>query len=139
MKPHITVLACLITITSAVLHGAPESNRLTPEEAAERVKTGEAVLIDVREPDEWSETGVVSTAYVLPLSDLRGGRVAWEAFLEANADRELILYCRSGNRSGQAMKLLQEEGYRTANAGGIGDWIDAGQPLRTMDEPRAEK
>lgn len=136
MKPHTTILACLITITSAALHGASESGRLTPEEAVERVRSGEAVLIDVREPAEWNETGVVSTAYVLSLSDLRGDRVAWSAFLEENADRELILYCRSGNRSGQAAALLAEEGYRTANAGGISDWIDADQPLRDVDEPR---
>jgi rhodanese-related sulfurtransferase len=101
--------------------------RLTPAEAAQRVAAGTAVLVDVRESDEWAQSGIVAGATPLALSDLRGERRDWKPFLAANKDRELILYCRSGNRSGQAARLLAAEGYRTANAGGLRDWIAAGQ------------
>ncbi|HQF37552.1 MAG TPA: rhodanese-like domain-containing protein [Opitutaceae bacterium] len=103
--------------------------RLTPAEAAARVAAGTAVLIDVRESGEWAQTGIVAGATPLALSDLRGERRDWKPFLAANKNRELILYCRTGNRSGQAARLLAAEGYRTANAGGLRDWLAAGQKI----------
>lgn len=119
----------MFSFFSSLLTGAG-STRLTPAEAAARVKAGSAVLVDVREPAEWADTGVVSGAALLPLSDLRGGRAKWTPFLEANREKEIILYCRSGNRSGQVAKVLSKEGFRTSNAGAFSDWKKAGQPTR---------
>jgi rhodanese-related sulfurtransferase len=114
---------------------AAEVSSLTPADAAARVAAGTAVLVDVRETAEWNETGVVATAHLLALSDLRGPRAQWKTFLEANRGKELILYCRSGNRSGQAAQILAAEGFHVANAGGLKDWVAAGQPTRKADEP----
>lgn len=108
---------------------------LTPADAAARVKAGTSVLIDVREQSEWRSTGVVTTAHLLALSDLRGSREQWSTFLESHREKELIIYCRTGNRSGQAAKVLAAEGFRVANAGGLSDWVNAGQALRAADEP----
>ena len=118
----------LLPILLGLAACAADVPRLTPAEAAARVAAGTAVLIDVRESDEWRETGLVAGAVPLALSDLRGERRDWKPFLAAHKDRELILYCRSGNRSGQAAAILSAEGYRTANAGGLRDWLAAGQP-----------
>jgi rhodanese-related sulfurtransferase len=104
---------------------------MTPEEAAVQIKSGEAVLIDVREPDEWAESGVAEPAVLLALSDLRGERKAWKPFLEKHRDKTLLLYCRSGNRSGQAAAILAKEGYKTGNAGSFSAWKAAGLPVRT--------
>ena len=104
---------------------------MTPEEAAARVKAGDAVLIDVREPSEWAESGVAEPAALLSLSDLRGERKTWKPFLEKNRDKELLLYCRSGNRSGLAATLLAKEGFKTANAGSFSAWKSAGLPVRS--------
>lgn len=106
--------------------------RLLPAEAAQRVAAGNAVLVDVREPDEWAETGFVVGAATLALSDLRGERREWTSFLIAHRNREIILYCRSGNRSGQAARLLAAEGFRVANAGGLRDWVTAGQRTQAL-------
>jgi rhodanese-related sulfurtransferase len=114
---------------------AAEAPTITPAEAAQHVAAGKAVLIDVREPKEWAETGVAAPAALLALSDLNGDRKQWKEFLEKNRDKELILYCRSGTRSGRAAKLLAEEGYRTLNAGGFHDWQAAGLPTRKLDPP----
>jgi rhodanese-related sulfurtransferase len=114
---------------------AAEAPTITPAEAAQHVAAGKAVLIDVREPKEWAETGVAAPAALLALSDLNGDRKQWKEFLEKNRDKELILYCRSGTRSGRAAKLLAEEGYRTLNAGGFQDWQAAGLPIRKSDKP----
>lgn len=103
---------------------------IPPDDAAKRVAAGTAVLIDVREPDEW-KAGVVKGSLLLPLSDLRGDRTLWKPALEAHRDKELLLYCRSGNRSGIAAGILSAEGFRTANAGGFSAWRDAGQTIST--------
>jgi rhodanese-related sulfurtransferase len=114
---------------------AADTPVIAPAEAAKRVADGKAVLIDVREPDEWAETGVAAPAALLPLSDLNGDRKQWKGFLEKNRGKELILYCRSGHRAGVAAKLLADEGFRTANARGFSDWQAAGLPIRKAIEP----
>jgi rhodanese-related sulfurtransferase len=132
----VVALAALLTgVVPALSLRAAELPVLTPQEAAVRVANGTAVLVDVREPAEWQETGVVASAHLLALSDLRGAREAWKEFLAAHRDKEIILYCRSGNRSGHAAKLLADEGYRVANAGGLRDWTAANQPTRKVDTP----
>lgn len=102
------------------------------QEAASRLENGHAVLIDVREPGEWASSGVAAPAVLLSLSDLRGERTHWKSFLAENKDKELILYCRSGNRSGIAARILAKEGYHVTNAGGFKHWQSAGLPIRQI-------
>ncbi len=112
----------------------PAGPRIAPADAAARVKAGTAILIDVREPDEWIPS-VAAPAYLLPLSDLRGARRKWTHVLQEAKGKQLLLYCRSGGRSGQAAKLLAKEGFQTVNVGGFNDWQAAKLPLRKPDEP----
>jgi rhodanese-related sulfurtransferase len=102
---------------------------VSPQEAANRVADGAAVLIDVREPAEWT-SGVAKPANLLPMSDLSGKREKWAPFLASLGDRELILYCHSGGRSGSSARLLAAEGFSVANLGGFKAWRDAGLPVR---------
>jgi rhodanese-related sulfurtransferase len=106
----------------------PAVRRVAPAEAAQLAAAGQAALIDVREPEEWTD-GVAAPAALLALSDLSGSRQKWKPFLEKNRDKELIFYCLSGARSGSAARLLAKEGFRTANAGSIYDWSGAGLPV----------
>ncbi|MEY3774987.1 MAG: hypothetical protein RLZZ129_1767 [Verrucomicrobiota bacterium] len=106
---------------------------MDPAEAARRVEQGNAILIDVREPAEWADTGVATPAVLLPLSDLRGNRTQWKDFLAKHAGKELIVYCRSGTRSGIATKLLTAEGHTVANAGAFKHWQAAGLPVRQVE------
>lgn len=108
---------------------AGEIERISAQEAHRRVASGEAVLIDVREADEWKE-GVAAPALLLALSDLNGTRATWKAPLAENKDKELILYCRSGNRSGKAAAVLAKEGYKVTNAGAFASWQEAGLPVK---------
>lgn len=95
---------------------------VSPQEAFERITAG-AVLIDVREQDEW-ETMHVAASKLIPL-----GSVA-DRLAEIPRNRDIILICRSGRRSGEAQATLIERGYdRVANlAGGILAWDKAGLP-----------
>lgn len=123
-----------LLLATAALAMAGEVKKVTPAEAARLVANGSAVLVDVREPGEWAETGVAAPAELLPMSDLNGARKLWKPFLEKHAGKELILYCRTGNRSGKVATKLAEEGQTVANAGGFKDWAAAGLPVRKLEK-----
>jgi rhodanese-related sulfurtransferase len=123
------LLIILLVVVFFVVKQVMAGPSIDPAEAAGRVAAGTAVLIDVREPDEWSG-GVAEPALLCSLSDLRGARAQWSAVLEANKDKELILYCASGARSGVAASMLRKEGFNVVNAGGYGSWRSAGLPVR---------
>ena len=103
------LLIILLAVVFVVVKRAVAGPSISAAEADERVKAATAVLVDVREPDEWTD-GVAEPAELCSLSDLRGPRVQWKAVLEANKDKELILYCASGARSGTAASILRKEG-----------------------------
>lgn len=115
----------LLKMLKSLFTSAP---RQAPLECAHRVRAGEAYLVDVREPGEWSE-GVARSARLLAFSDLTGARSQWQPFLTEVAGREILLYCASGARSGFAAKVLAAEGHRVANTGSLGDWASAGWPV----------
>jgi len=83
----------------------------------ELVKEKNATLIDVREPWELAE-GKVSGAMNIPLGEVTG-RI--EEF--RGMDKPLILFCRSGNRSGMAAAILQAQGVKDVHNGGAWDQV----------------
>jgi rhodanese-related sulfurtransferase len=82
-------------------------NTITPEEVKTRLDAGEKLnLIDVREP---SENAAFNIGGILcPLGKIKDFDVDE---LESLKDQEVILYCRSGNRSGQATMMLETMGF----------------------------
>jgi len=102
---------------------------LSATEANAAIQAGTAVLVDVREPSEWS-SGVAKPAALLAMSDLRGSRTAWKPFLEKNRGKQIIVYCASGARSGSVASLLKKEGHNAVNLGGFSRWSSAGLPTR---------
>jgi rhodanese-related sulfurtransferase len=115
---------------------ATDAPKIAPAEAAKLVADGKAVLVDVREASEWAETGVAAPAVLLAKSDFDGAQKEWKPFLEKNAGKEIILYCRSGKRAGVIGAALAEKGVKVANAGGMKDWADAGLPVRRLEEKK---
>lgn len=96
-------------------------------DAARRVERGDAVLLDVREAEEW-QAGHAPAARHLPLSELR------DRLHEVPQDRPLLAICRSGNRSGQVAGALARIGYEIENVdGGMQAWVKAGLPLEPPD------
>ncbi len=75
------------------------------ERIGEMVQDGELRLVDVRTPAEYQQNGVAG-AVNIPLHEL-------SQRVDELGDREetLLLYCRSGNRSGQARRFLEGEGF----------------------------
>jgi rhodanese-related sulfurtransferase len=101
---------------------------ILPEALHAALKAGTAVLVDVREPAEWT-AGTARQAVLLPLSDLRGPRQQWRPFLEKNRGKQLLLYCQSGARSSAAAALLRREGFTARNAGSLATLDRAGWPV----------
>ena len=101
--------------------GPPEVDHQT---AATKLSDYEAVIVDVREPDEWDE-GHIPGALHIPLGELS------ERLGEVPGNTDLILVCRSGGRSAVATEFLLHNGFpRAANlAGGMLAWQEAGHPV----------
>jgi rhodanese-related sulfurtransferase len=98
------------------------------EEAAAWLQSGEAVLVDVREPDEFAAARI-DGAILAPLSQMPA---AWEA-LDLPADRKVVVMCLRGGRSHQVCAFVGPagpEGQPLFNlTGGIQAWHVAGLPI----------
>lgn len=89
---------------------AEEVQHLSAEEAYEQAKAGELVLIDIRRPDEWAETGIPAEA--IPI-DMRvqnlGARI--DAALDGNRDRPVALICHTGVRTHYLSTAMAKAGF----------------------------
>jgi rhodanese-related sulfurtransferase len=93
---------------------------ITPEEVKKRIDSGEQLnLVDVREPHENAEFNIGGT--LVPLGDIRAMQIDE---IENLKDKEVIVYCRSGNRSGQAAMVLETMGFENVKnlTGGMLSW-----------------
>jgi rhodanese-related sulfurtransferase len=95
----------------------------TPGEVAAKMRNGSnPVLLDVRTPAERSSQHIKGSLHI-PLQELRQ-RIQE---LARYKDREIICYCRSGNRSITAAVALRRQGFDSANMkGGIIEWNFSG-------------
>ena len=93
---------------------------ITPEEVKQRLDAGEPLhLVDVREPYENAEFNI--GGILLPLGKIQSMQTE---DIENLLNEEVILYCRSGNRSGIAARVLEQAGFtNTKNlVGGMLAW-----------------
>ena len=90
---------------------------------SEALDTG-AVVVDVREPDEYAE-GHVPTAVHIPMGHLPA-RVG-----ELDRSQPVYVICASGNRSAEVTNYLTSAGFDAASvAGGTTAWAKAGRPIQ---------
>ena len=74
----------------------------------------EAVLLDIREPFEWNQTGVLPDAMLISMGELP------TSLEKLSHETPILVVCRTGNRSQHAAAWLESHGYRAANlAGGV--------------------
>jgi len=129
------------------------SKRVTPQEASELVTSG-WVYLDVRSIPEF-EQGHAAGAFNIPLMHATGGRMVpngdFQAVISAAFPRDarLVVGCKSGGRSAQAVGLLAALGYQSlvdVRGGFSGErdnlgrstapgWADAGLPVASQPEP----
>ena len=99
---------------------------LLPQEAIFLVNREDAIILDVREENEYAQGHILNSVHI-PLSTLssKTGRI------EKYRSRPIIASCMSGNRSGQACNLLKKNGFEKMHnlKGGIIAWQNASLPL----------
>jgi rhodanese-related sulfurtransferase len=91
---------------------------------AAALRDGGAFVLDVREPAEWAG-GHIPGATLIPLGEL-AARVG-----ELPRDREIVVVCRTGNRSAQGRDILLGAGFPSVTSldGGMATWAQAGMPI----------
>lgn len=104
---------------------APLPVSIDAAEAA-RLRDAGALVLDVREPSEWNEAHIPG-ATLIPLGEL-SARVS-----ELPRDRQIVVVCRSGNRSQSGRDVLREAGFSSVTSmnGGLIRWQSAGLPLES--------
>jgi rhodanese-related sulfurtransferase len=125
----ILLLAVVALVAACGSSGTAEGGALPDEvdvSTAASMQADGAFVLDVREPDEWA-AGHIDGATLIPLGELEA-RAA-----ELPDDTDIVVVCRSGNRSAQGRDILRDAGFDevTSMAGGMSDWIAAGQPYVT--------
>ncbi len=95
-------------------------------EQAATMKDEGSFILDVRQPEEWAQ-GHISGATLIPLGDLS------TRLSELPTDKNIVVVCRSGNRSAQARDILRSAGFSrtTSMAGGMNEWLSNGYPAMT--------
>ena len=99
---------------------------ISPQDAATRSKSGEAVIVDVRETDEWDEEHIPGAIHM--------SRGTIELDIEEKVpdpNAMIICHCGGGGRSALAAESLQKMGYKNVRsmAGGFKAWKAAGLPV----------
>ncbi len=122
-------MGTFLTMVKFILGMGPSdpSANLTPQEAHQRLNGKQPPqLVDVRTPDE-NRQGRIAGSRLIPLQEL-GNRLG-----EMDKNKPLIVYCRSGNRSGMALGMLKSNGFADAAqiAGGLMAWSRCGLPVET--------
>lgn len=100
----------------------------TPAEIRERMKAREALLIDVREPDEFRQ-GHIAGAVNIPRGMLEF-KISAEPTLQ-NLARPISVYCKTSGRSALSVVAMQSMGFENvvSLAGGFDTWVADGHPV----------
>lgn len=108
--------------------------KLTPEEAAHRMRSDDVLVVDVRDADEVRQTGKLKGAL-----NVSRGMLEFRADPESSyydpafrKDRTILLHCAAGGRSALSGKVLKEMGYRDVyNIGGFSELASCGIDVET--------
>ncbi len=130
MRLGLTVSVLLALVFPAM------ASEMTPREAHDALGRGEIVLVDIRTPPEWKETGVAEQAIPLDMTS--------PAFIEGlqkvvaeNPGKPVALICRTGNRSSWLYGQLRKAGLQSvvdvvggmAGSRTVKGWIAEGLPV----------
>jgi rhodanese-related sulfurtransferase len=102
--------------------------KVTPEQAADMIKTGNVLILDVRDAPEVVASGKIAGAVNVSRGMLEFRADPESPYHDKNFDKSktVILYCASDGRSALAGKVLKDMGYeKVYNVGGFKDWTGA--------------
>ena len=127
----LTVIGVIIAVSATLIYYTQlqspkiDYGDVTVEQAKELIeKKSSLVLLDVRTDWEF-DSGHIEGAINMPVDDLQ------QRHAELKPNDEILVYCRTGNRSAKAMQILKDNGYSKVYnmEGGIEAWKKAGYPI----------
>ena len=142
MQKLLKLIPVMVLIIFAGSTATAEIVKMTPDVAREKALTGEIVLIDIRRPDEWAQTGVPDVALLLDMTS-RDFLNKLNKIRLRSPDIPLAFTCRTGNRSNYLVGELEKLGYSgiidvVGGMSGSGDdmgWAKRGLPIRSVNDP----
>lgn len=87
--------------------------RDTPYDIRTNVQMQKAILLDVREQDEWN-AGHLTLARLMSLSKLKDEKFAKNITMGLPKDKTIYIHCKSGARAAQAADILEKMGFKVA-------------------------
>lgn len=121
----VTIVAALFSCSQPQQDGTT-AKRLTPTEYKQQATTQQGVVIDVRTQEEFASGHLQGAEH----ADLLNGDFA-KSIESLDKDKTYYLYCKTGNRSGKAAKLMQDAGFKNVfNIGGYEELKSAGLPTK---------
>jgi rhodanese-related sulfurtransferase len=122
-----------LSVAQLVAEAKAKIQNLSPDQVANELQAGTSTLIDIREPPELAQTGIIPGALHAPRGMLEFyADPSSPSYRDAfDPDARLILACDSGARSALAVETLQRMGYRDVAHldGGMNAWIAQGLPV----------
>ena len=98
-------------------------------EFAKYIQDKNVTVLDVRTPAEHAEGYIPGTDFNIDVLEDSYTKIATEKLPK---DKPVALYCRSGNRSKKAAKILADKGYKVVELGtGFRGWVAAGKKVQT--------
>lgn len=130
---HLFLVGALLVVLALVIKAeydsqAGRASQVDPAAAIRLMNNDDAVVVDVREAADFKK-GHIKNAKNIPMSSLKQQLDG----IANQKEKPVLMYCRSGNISGRACRLLKKSGYTDVHnlAGGILGWQDANLPLTT--------
>ncbi len=135
--PQSMILMFLLVVAAASCTADSNNStvkNITTDQLLELQAQG-AIIVDVRTPQEWDQTGVIPGAKKAMFYNQKMQPVEDEFLKQINAitsqsDKPVVLYCRSGGRSSSAAKLMAQQnthGTIYNLDGGIKQWLSEGK------------
>jgi len=104
------------------MSAVPDNLEEEVRKAISRQSMDNVVVIDVRTDQEWNDSHATNAFHWGLAEHIENGN-----FPPIDKSTEIYVYCRTGNRSGQAIKAMQKAGYTNlTNMRGLSDWVAAG-------------
>jgi rhodanese-related sulfurtransferase len=128
---HLFLVGAFVVVLALVIkaefeHQSGKANQMEPTAAIRLMNNDEAIVLDVREAADFNN-GHIKNAKNIPFTSLKSQLDS----LIKDKNRPVLAYCRSGNVSGKACRILKNSGFSNVHnlSGGILNWQEANLPL----------
>ena len=100
--------------------------KMSVPELKSKLEEAELLLLDVREPNEWKEEGIIEGAKCIHFADLP------DKMSSLPKNKPIAVTCSVGNRASTAVSILEREGFNDLSnvLGGMTAWTNLGYPTK---------